>query len=352
MAPFLYLFFPIVICFICNEKKLRHIEARYFIIACIGLFLLLGFRAEDVGIDTPRYYLSFYHINYFPIIAKLRYEPGYFFLNQVVDLLGFGPEMMIAVCSFMIVFSVSYFVFELSPAIGLSLILYAGLFGYFFAFNGVRQAVAQSLLLLGFALYFSNKRYLAVFVCILAPLFHYSSILFFPFLPVLYVRKKVLSIWILLIWIFSLPFVVFSKSFSFISSYVFAFVPVVYESYVENPNFAGGVGIATLFFQLYFLFVYTSYLRCRDLVSEKVMLLAMLGILIANITNYSGFISRISYFWDVFMIAAIPIAIFSTYRSWLQVILNFFFFTTAAVFYFRALFVSSNRVMPYSSWLF
>ncbi|WP_158020773.1 EpsG family protein [Salinivibrio kushneri] len=351
MAIYFWLFLPILTTFALNNRKFRFFQVVLFFISCFGLYFLLGFRAVEVGTDTGAYYSSFFRIESAEFPFSLRYEPAYVLMNLAIQNIGFGPEVLIAVCSLIIIFSLVYCCLLISPSLGLSLILYAGIFGYFFAFNGMRQAVAQSLILLGFTLFEKGYRKLGCFSYLLAPLFHYTAVVFFPFLLLFLVKKERLIILLPLCWLISLFFVISATPFQMMSSFLFQLSPAIYSNYVDNISLSGDVGVLTAFYQLVFIFIYMSFSRCKCNMQYKVMLLGMLGVISANILNYSGFVSRLSLYWELFLILALPIASSYFYRFRFKVLISFLLFFVASIFYYRAVFVSSNNISPYSSWL-
>ena len=216
----------------------------------------------------------------------------------------------------------------------------------------MRQAVAQSLVLLGFALYEKKSKNMGFLVYLSAPLFHFTALFFFPLLLTFFIRKEFFKVFLPLAWVVSLSFVVSSEPFKFVSSTIFKFVPSVYEHFVVNASFSGSIGAVDFLYQLIFIFIYISFLMRGSAVENRIMLMGMFGVLVSNFLNYSGFVSRVSYFWERFLIAAIPVAIFSVYKSFSRAFLCFIFFSVSSLFYFRAVFVGSNKVTPYYSWLF
>ena len=106
------------------------------------LSLLLGIRGVNIGIDTNSYYKIFELVNDVDSPYELRYEGLFIFINKLFHDVGFGAKTVILLFSVVTVFFISYFIRVFSPSLGLSLILYISAFGYFFAFNGLRQALA------------------------------------------------------------------------------------------------------------------------------------------------------------------------------------------------------------------
>ena len=312
------------------------------------LFGFLGFRSEHVGIDTSSYYAAFYRIKNISDLDALRYEPGFLLVNKVFSYYGLGPRSVMVLFSLIIVVSVFYFIRAFSPSFGISVLLYIGFYYYFFAFNGVRQAVSISLLCLGYTFSYQKRLVSSILAYALAPLFHYTSALFFVSLLL---NRKLLGAVVPYLWLASLPFLVFDELFSNIFLSLNFLVPDVYSIYIRGMDFIGGINVRDLLYQGFFILIYFSYRRSSIKVNQVLMLYALLGIVLSNILTYSGFITRISYYWEIFLVVALPLAVCGAFHAWSRVVLYFSLFIISTVLYFRGVFVSSNGVMPYSTWL-
>lgn len=316
------------------------------------LFLLMGTRLEHVGTDTPSYYKIFYLIEYSSDVWGLRYEPGFIYLSKFLSGLNFSPEVLILVCSALIISPVSYFIYSVSPLASISILLYVSVLGFFFAFNGVRQAISEVFILLSmmyFIRYESfNKR--SRFFLLLAPLFHYASMVFIPTYILLGFSRRFWIYSLSISYTISLFFVIIPSAFSVVSSVLFFFVPSAFSSYTDNASFSGDYGFVTLFYQICFALCFIAFILSKNKEWSKYLILAMVGIVLYNFFTYSGFLNRIPRYWLVFLIVAIPISIDILFRGYQKLLVNFAVFAICIVFLFRAIAVSSNNVFPYASW--
>jgi len=85
---------------------------------------------------------------------------------------------------------------------------------------------------------------------------------------------------------------------------------------------------------------------------QRVLVLGMFSVIVTNLLTHTGFISRISFYFDGFLIVAVPIAVLRLFSSDSRLYVLLAFFAASAILYFRAIIASGNGVTPYSSWLF
>lgn len=346
------LFFSLILSF--NGKKESNIVLLNMlnITVVVLLFLLMGTRLEHVGTDTPAYYKIFYLIEYSSDVWGLRYEPGFIFVSKFLSGLNFSPESLILVCSALIVFPISYFIYSVSPLASISILLYVGVSGFFFAFNGVRQAISEAFILLSMMYFIRddsfNKR--SGFLLLLAPLFHYASMIFIPTYFLLGYSRRFWIYSLSVTYVISLFFIMIPSAFSMLSSVLFYLVPSTFDSYTRNASFVGDYGFVTFFYQVCFVICFAALIYTKNKAWSKYLVLAMIGIILSNFFTYSGFLNRMPRYWLLFLIVAIPIAISTLFNGYQKLLVGFSFFAIAIVFLFRAIAVSSNNVFPYASW--
>lgn len=138
------------------------------------LILLAGLRDITIGTDTPAYYDIF---NYIAQEDATYIEPGWYFLNRLVALLGGDFTSLLLLVSAITLIPVLLVINRHSEYKLCSLFLYYSMYMYLNTWNGMRQYLAVSIGLLSFSYLCSSKRGKFFLCVIIACLFHYSAIL-------------------------------------------------------------------------------------------------------------------------------------------------------------------------------
>lgn len=168
-------------------KKIH--RKRYCVIVCAEIILFTGLRALNVGADNSTYLAALTYYKELPhnriITAKLVYpfdfEAGYFLLTKLCAYLRFsqtGFLFVIAVLTYIPLFA---FInkYSLNPLI--SILTYFA-FGFFtYSIGLFRQMIAISICLSAIPLIKEKKWFKYCLVCVVASLFHLTSLIMVPF---------------------------------------------------------------------------------------------------------------------------------------------------------------------------
>lgn len=183
---FLYLFQIFLLPLNGDKKKI------YVVCCCIFLFVIIGFRGEEVGTDTYSYMLSFFQYNKiysFKLddiceIFSLYQEPAYILLNICVGL--FTEKFTIFLCCYasLYVVAIGYLVYKYSDKPLWSFIVLLSLGFVYFAMAGIRQTIAMSILLFSYKYIQERKVLPFILLVFLAYMFHNSSVIFLVAYPV------------------------------------------------------------------------------------------------------------------------------------------------------------------------
>lgn len=152
------------------------------------LAVLIGLRRE-VGGDWDFYLLIFRRAQAYPLVdAAALIDPGYMMLARLVAALGLGAGVLnLVVAALFAAGLVLFCARQPSPPVALfvaiPVLVVIGAMGF------TRQAAAASLVMMALALWRPGRRLLPAILFILAPLFHWSALIFLPLLLALFTRQ-------------------------------------------------------------------------------------------------------------------------------------------------------------------
>lgn len=181
MIIYISLFLFIFIQLIYFERYKFNFKISFFYISCLFVFFFCAFR-EDVGGDWKRYDQLFHENIYFNFIDVIKFKEPLF---QFISYVSFNLRDNIFVQNFIIsiIFFLSILPFLVSRKNPfLSLLIFIPMGVYILHMGYVRQSIALSFLCLSIYLFEQNKIFKSYFFSILSFGFHYSSIVFYPFL--------------------------------------------------------------------------------------------------------------------------------------------------------------------------
>lgn len=211
---------------------------RYIILALIEVVFVAGFRLPvDEASDTYAYtlmYTEFAGVNKFVDLFDYGYEIGYYSFCWLLSKISKDPQLLLFASSLFMVGCVFYFIYKHSKEVWLSVVLYITMMHFFFALNGMRFAMACSILLFATEPII-NRNALKFFVVVaLAMSFHFTAViyLFTYFLYPLRLSKKQMLL-------IAIPFYLVSK-----------FFMSVFEVLIMiNPRYASYAGVQGDFYQ-------------------------------------------------------------------------------------------------------
>lgn len=148
-------------------------------ISALCLVIIASFRGINIGADTHSYY------EYFRVIGSSisggHMEFLWNQLNMFVYTLGMNFNVFLFIVHGIMIYSVVYVAYKELENPQFALFIYYAMYAYCNSFNGMRQYLAVSLVLLSFY-FLQNKHWVKyVIMIVVASLFHHSAI--FAFLP-------------------------------------------------------------------------------------------------------------------------------------------------------------------------
>jgi len=158
--------------------------------AFVILGVLASIRTCDVGADTHQY------CTYYPIIGSmgwgdagaLRYEPGFFLLNKVLNLISPNPQILIAVTSLIIIAGIGRYIYRSSVDILMGVSLFILLQGYAMVMTAMRQSLATAIAL-AFVHRLEQRKPIGFIAAVLvASQFHSSALVMLVLVPLSWLK--------------------------------------------------------------------------------------------------------------------------------------------------------------------
>lgn len=273
----------------------------FIIILSSTLLVLVGaYRGISVGTDTKSYLMLYDSIVASQSYLNSKLEPGYIFINTMMDRLGFGFQGVLFCSSVLVVFPLTIAVKRNSTNPMLSMFLFLTLAFYFYSFNTTRQSIAMSIMLLGthYLVENNNRKFL---LCLgTSLLFHYSAIFTLSFLLIKRLRLNNFIV------------VIYLVVFSYLSPFVIDILSIIkmltslfggfgnYENYLVDTG-KSLFSINRLLLNIFFIFIY--YYSDRNSLYVKLLLF---GILIFNLFPFSSVITRNAQYFIISQIILYP----------------------------------------------
>lgn len=280
------------------------------------LGLLFALRANTIGNDTKNYFELFQIIKNYStqelLNFSLRFEIGFVYLNKLSSLI-YDNYFFLQIIVGLFVYSITYkFIKEYSPYIGITIIV------FFFAryhdayMNIMRQTIATGFTLWGYMRLKKGKHWQYLLLVLFAYTMHQSAIIFlliWPFTKITYKPKylKYFIIACLTIFVLGGAIITFMISSGMLPNY--------YEDseYMEGGKIAPAIilfmnVIIFLFFYLNKGYKLKNY-KNKQLHGSDITWILMIGILIQITALWFANMERITWYFSIFNIIAIPYAL-------------------------------------------
>lgn len=173
------LIYIIILSIIMKQTKKPANSKVYLFLCFVPLTLIACLRNPSIGIDTQQFVNAFDKIIFLKPenFGLLRYEYGFSYLCWIIGKICTNSQLLIFVTSLFVNYSIARFISKNSENVYISVILYLIVNFYFSYMNIMRQALAISILLLGFE-FLKEKKYVKYLLFVLiASFFHSSAIL-------------------------------------------------------------------------------------------------------------------------------------------------------------------------------
>lgn len=297
-----YIFFVSIINHIYKSFKLD----KYYIFSVFVAFLLVSALRDPyfVGKDIPSYLTTYYQSTIYDwntLLLENRFEPGYLAYNKILNDFNFSEYSFIAVTSFLILLGPYYVISKYSKMPFLSWYIYIALGFFAFGMSGIRNALAISIIFLGFK-FLLNKNYLIyIFLILLSISIHKVGIFFLLALPFLiYINPVYKNSWI---YFSVLLFVILSKSYL---GFLFGSLESLenYSSYLVESNTYNYLLFMLSFFLLAF-YLYNKQ-EVKTFKSQLLINMVFFGVVYQIFGSVSSNATRVSELMFIYIILLVP----------------------------------------------
>lgn len=247
-----------IFCF--SNFKNENRETIFLRIVFLAIFLLCALRASSVGRDLPGYENAFLVTkkvawnNY----SYIYFESGYVFLMKVCVRLGMSFQWFISITSAITLIPLYFYIKKHSENPFLSILIYICYVFFEFNMTGIRQAIASSIVLLGFLIFLNAKKFarikLLLFI-LLASTIHTGAFVCILFLPFSFIKK--MPTYTCAISLFTVVAILFRKNILLLLQYAFP---------EDKINVQAGIYIGLNFIFIFALVIYfLATYRKKDL---------------------------------------------------------------------------------------
>jgi hypothetical protein len=328
----------------------RFVKFLFAASSILVIICIAGFRDMSVGIDNLFYARWFYDFDTEKGIVEnitlniVDYEPGYVLLNFLI--IGMGLGFTVA----SIIYASIIWILILKSFKKYSEIFYLGIFFFittgflFFTFNGIRQAIAISIIFYSLQLCLDRKYMKFSIAILLASLFHFSAILMFSLLLIRKVKKIQTGVWLFfLVATAIIPGRLFYGVVFKIAS-IFPFYAGYFERIIEDSR-GGSIGVL---YQIALGFIVLYYYPSTANTTPKVMIfnLSLLGALLFNLFYGSPLLSRFYIYFLFFQNYAFAFVVHGLVRSGKKLEAVTLASTFIIIFFYR-ISVSESGSTPY-----
>lgn len=319
---------------------------------CSALILTIpvAFRGYQVGTDTETYYRIFDRLQQ---QGEFRYEPVFVMANKVFAWVGLPPEALFAVLAALTLLLIFRFIERHSNDYLISICFFIALAYYFYMFNIVRQGVAIGVTCFAFRYILQRQHLKFIFATLVAVGFHYSAVLFYG----AYFLVRRFPLWLIsTAWFISLVSLLIYNPLIELMMAVVGQVGEYYLQYFLLDDEEAVLSFRRILLQLIFaLGLLLLYKDGRQFVLSKEELaitnITLVGIVASNMLAGLGWLSRLSDYYDIFVILLIPILIYRLVHKNTRPLVVVFLVGFCTLFYFRLLLIGSHGVAPYASWV-
>ncbi len=297
------------------DHSIRKDSSAQIKISFIFLGALYCLRSSHIGNDTETYADLFEKVKFFPFtqldIFSPRFELGFIYLNKISSLIC-DNFFFLQIIVGLFVYSITYkFVKEYSPYVGMTIIVFFFVRYHDAYMNIMRQAIATGFTLWSYMYLKKGGHWQFLLLVLLAYTMHQSAIIFlliWPFTKITY-KPKYLKYFIMA----CLTIFVLGAIITFMISS--GILPYYYE---DSEYMAGGkIAPAIILFMnvIIFLFFYLNKgyklknYKNKQLYGSDITWILMIGILIQITALWFANMERITWYFSIFNIIAIPYAL-------------------------------------------
>lgn len=353
----------ILLLFLLSFLNQIDLEKRFILILeffVFALFLLFGGLRYKVGADWDSYEVLFNGVSSIEEVVKSREEKLYMMSNFLIKII-FDNYSFFVFVFFLIAFVLKFNVIKLySKDVFLSLMIYVYGVLLIYDFNGIRQGMAMSFIMLSIP-FILNKSFVRFsLLIIIACFFHISAIVFLPFyfLSRMEISNSKLLFIIILSILVATPLRLIIQNSLFYQLFMASETFSHYSTYTDGNSYQINTPILSiaLFQRLIIFCLFIASYDSMKIDSYLKLLLRnayFLSIVIFLLLSFSDqFAARISFNYKLVEILMVPAILSAVSNKYLRILLLIFFLILSMVGTDRLISVPDGYLLPYRNLLF
>ena len=362
---FYYLIFflsevPIVISEFFRKNMNRCLQVFFAILGITILAIVCGIRDYSIGTDTLEYNSYFYYIDlskdllsYCKSLKKIfDIEYTYSFFSYILGRIWLNAHFCYFMFQFLIGSNIYLALNKLRNKISISLgwLTYCFMF-YVLSFNGLRQCIALSFILLVVSFGLNGKKLSSIISLILASLFHNASIVAIIIYLIILIIKKSRRSQIKYVYLFASLFAIM---FPYIVRYtsLISMLSDKYSNYIVDGSNISLVSSLLIRLPMILLMLVDILMNHRVIGNNEyaIYLIVFMELIMIPVQNISTAAGRVLLFWGINKIIAYPLVLKHMYMGSLikkVVFVSLYIAFLAFVFYFQIIINNNNQVYPF-----
>lgn len=335
---------------VTNKKK------KIFLFLAFGfMFLIMGFRSENVGTDTRLYCNIFQeHFSFNFGIIKENGDSSFLYslYNKIVSLISTDYRAIIIANSIVICALTALFIYKNSDNVVFSTLFFMTFYHFFSAMNISRQYIAVMIICNAFYFLKNKKPVKYILLCIIATLIHNTAIVSFIMLPFLYINPTKRNIFIYFAVI--VIGMIFMNKIMTLFSVVFGHYTMYFEkSLLTEVGENRKVVITVIYIVFAILLIYLLKNKTEEKESNYIDLyllhmINLITIIIGIISLKIMLLSRIEVYFSIFEIILIP-KVLNKMKNKRYIYIAFVVIMIIPM--YIQLKSNNSTVLPYHNWL-
>ncbi len=176
MALMLLIAYPLV------EHKPTFGKKLCYVIVVFAAMLYISTLRYGLGNDYFSYIYHFNDIRDSSILDSfnLGFEPGFVILNRIIAVFTTDTNLLYVIYAVLILVPIAYVIFRYSENVWLSSVMFVSLTFFYCTLSFIRQAIAFTIILMGYKYFVQRKHFQVLLFIFLACLFHSTVIVLIP----------------------------------------------------------------------------------------------------------------------------------------------------------------------------
>ena len=312
----------------------------YCYIISILMFIMIGCRSIQIGIDTSHYkeiYDNYSYMAFIEIFELENVEIGYSVLNIIIAKVFGNFQWLLLVSAAIYIIPVTILIKKYSQKPWLSYLLFI-CFGFFtFAMSTIRQSIAMGIIMLAF-IFIEKRKVLWYILCILlASTFHISALIF---LPAYWITKVKINQTTTVLFIIS-AFILFLAK-----DYIFSILNQLARISYDTVDTGGNNQYIFILMTIILCYIYKTFREKKE-INQLLQYMLMITAAIYPITQFNPSVMRLYLYYYIFMILLIPNFLSSIRETEIRFLGYVGYILIAFLFLFDQVLIDRMQIMPY-----